>query len=159
MKRILLLLLAGLFSISSYAQTDKTANSSWASMKKEITEQQSFEIEITQVIPRRGKTTHPSNYFLRIQNDSIDSALPYYGRATNIAYGGGEGLNFKAPLKSYEISKIKDKEMTIKLKADSKDDNYEYIITIYANKKVSFDVIGVNRESISFLGTYISLKE
>ena len=122
--------------MNGFAQKGETKEvNEWDTIKKEVIDQKEYKVEINQVIPRRGQTVYTSNFFFIIKNDSIDSALPYYGRATNIAYGGGEGLNFKAPLKSYEVNSSKEKILTVKLKADSRDDNFEYIISIFPNKR------------------------
>ena len=155
MNKYIFLLLAMLGSISSFAQTSEE-NISWEQIKKEVVELKTFHIEINQAIPRRGRSIHSSNHFLSIQNDSLISALPYYGRATNIAYGGGDGLSFQAPLKTYQVDQSKAKELNISFKVSSPDDYYEYQLTIFPNKKVSLQVIGVNRDPISFLGDYVS---
>lgn len=158
MKKYIVFLIATLFCIEGFAQDEKKSKEElWNQIQTEVTENKSFKVEVTQATPFRGRTIHPSSiYSIEVRNDSLYSYLPYYGRATNIAYGGGDGLTFDAKLKSYKIDKVKDNRISLTLKADSSDDYYRYIITIFSNGSVSFDVIGVNRESISFLGDYIS---
>ena len=63
-----------------------------------------YKIDVNRALPARGRSVMlTSPYSVEIRNDSIISHLPYYGRAYSIPYGGGEGLNFKAPLTDYKL--------------------------------------------------------
>lgn len=155
MKKYIFLLVASLFVCKGFAQNIED-DKKWNTILTEVTENKSFKVDVRQVLPRRGKTIHPTSpYSIEVKNDSLISYLPYFGRATTIAYGGGDGLNFTAPIKSYDSKILKKQRVRVTLKADSEDDHYRYIITFYKNGNVSLDVIGINRESISFLGDFV----
>ena len=93
-----------------------------------------YKIDVNRALPARGRSVMlTSPYSVEIRNDSIISHLPYYGRAYSIPYGGGEGLNFKAPLTDYKLDW--DKKGTAKINGSS---------TIFVNMQ--------NRQSINFRG-------
>ena len=154
MKKYILISLLSLIPLSGWAQ--KTEDENWNKIISEVINNKEFRVQINQVTPRRGRTFHPTTpYNVRIQNDSIFSYLPYMGRATSITYGGGEGLNFKAPLRNYEAKLVKNKRISVVLNTKSKDDTYRYSFSIYPNGKTTIDVQGINRESISFMGEIV----
>lgn len=159
MKKYILIGLLTLIPICGWAQKT-TEDDNWDKIISEVTENKAFTVQINQVTPRRGRTFHPNMpYNVRIENDSIFSYLPYMGRATSITYGGGEGLNFKAPLRDYEAKLIKNKRINVVLNTKSKDDTYRYSFTIYPGGKTTIDVQAINRESISFMGEMINIPE
>ena len=85
-------------------------------------------------VPARGRSVMlTSPYSVEIRNDSIISHLPYYGRAYSIPYGGGEGLNFKAPLTDYKLDWDKKGTAKIKFTARSTEDKFDFDIDIFSN--------------------------
>ena len=104
-------------------------------------------------LPARGRSvTLTSPYSVEIRNDSVISYLPYYGRAYSIPYGGGEGLNFKAPLTDYKLEWDKKETAKIKFSARSEEDKFDFIIDVFSNGSSSIFVNMQNRQSISFQG-------
>ena len=93
-----------------------------------------------------------SLYSLEIRNDSVISYLPYYGRAYSIPYGGGNGLNFKAPLKEYNMKLDKKGNSVITFTARNPEDKFDFRVKVYSNGSTSIDVNMQNRQSISFQG-------
>lgn len=89
---------------------------------------------------------------MEIRNDSVISYLPYYGRAYSIPYGGGEGLNFKAPLTDYKLEWDKKETAKIKFSARSEEDRFDFSIDVFSNGSSSIFVNMQNRQSISFQG-------
>lgn len=120
-----------------------------------VIEKAAYKIDVHQVRPRRGGIKPISTYSIEVVNDTLKSAVPYFGRATSIAYGGGDGLHFKAPIKSYKTKELSKGRFKVELKADSPDDHYTYILLFYPNGKVNIDVQGINREFISYQGELI----
>ena len=101
----------------------------------------------------RGRSVQRSSlYSLKIKNDSVFSYLPYYGRAYSVPYGGGKGLDFKAPLKEYSMKLDKKGDAQIEFKARTPEDNFEYNVTVFSNGSASISVTMQNRQSISFQG-------
>ena len=103
-----------------------------------------YKIDVNRALPARGRSVMlTSPYSVEIRNDSIISHLPYYGRAYSIPYGGGEGLNFKAPLTDYKLDW--DKKGTAKIK-------FDFDIDIFSNGSSTIFVNMQNRQSINFQG-------
>ena len=101
----------------------------------------------------RGRSvTLTSPYSVEIRNDSVISYLPYYGRAYSIPYGGGEGLNFKAPLTDYKLEWDKKETAKIKFSARSEEDKFDFSIDVFSNGSSTIFVNMQNRQSISFQG-------
>ena len=112
-----------------------------------------YKINVNRALPARGRSvTLTSPYSVEIRNDSVISYLPYYGRAYSIPYGGGEGLNFKAPLTDYKLEWDKKETAKIKFSARSEEDKFDFSIDVFSNGSSSIFVNMQNRQSISFQG-------
>ena len=135
------------------AQTKRERREVKSKEVKELIEAEQYKIEIHTAYPQQGRAIQLSaNYSVEIRNDSIFSYLPYYGRAYSIPYGGGEGLNFRAPLKEYKMKTDKKGSTRITLTTQSKEDRLEYRITIFPNGSASIDITMQQRQSIRFAG-------
>ena len=112
-----------------------------------------YKIDVNRALPARGRSVMlTSPYSVEIRNDSIISHLPYYGRAYSIPYGGGEGLNFKAPLTDYKLDWDKKGTAKIKFTARSTEDKFDFDIDIFSNGSSTIFVNMQNRQSINFQG-------
>ena len=68
-----------------------------------------YTIDMTHIRPRRVPTRYLNGgYYLHISGDSIYSCLPYVGRAYNVPYGGGDGLDFDGVVQQYRESRSTD---------------------------------------------------
>lgn len=95
---VLFLLVAG----TSGAQTREEKKEALKTYVGEQVNGRTFKLEASMAYPMSGRSiplTTP--YGLQMKKDSVDVYLPYYGRAYQIPYGGGEGLRFKAPVENY----------------------------------------------------------
>lgn len=124
--------------------------------EKEVKEQivsENYKINVSTAYPRRGKSVHlTSPYSLEIRNDSVFSYLPFYGRAYNIPYGGGDGLIFKAPIHEYKMEMNKRGAAKVEFVTRNNEDRFQFSLNIYSNGSTSINVYMQNRESISFSG-------
>lgn len=112
-----------------------------------------YKIDVNRALPARGRSvTLTSPYSVEVRNDSVISYLPYYGRAYSIPYGGGEGLNFKAPITGYKVEWDKKGSAKIKFSARSPEDKFDFNIDVFSNGSSSIFVNTQNRQSISFNG-------
>jgi hypothetical protein len=65
---------------------------------KTALQERNYQIAVNRMYPSRGASkTVSSGYTVEVRNDSLISYLPYFGRAYDVPYGGGNGLNFSAP--------------------------------------------------------------
>ena len=110
---VLFLLVAG----TSGAQTREEKKEALKTYVGEQVHGRTFKLEASMAYPMSGRSiplTTP--YGLQMKKDSVDVYLPYYGRAYQIPYGGGEGLRFKAPVENYS-SKLKQDRYRITFEA------------------------------------------
>ena len=139
------LLLAG---CAATKQTSEQRAAEQAAIAKSVREQvpaASFKIIATEMIPLRAPSkTLTDPYFVKVEDNCLESALPYFGRATNIPYGGGNALDFK--------KEVKPGVYDIKVVASNSEDTYEYNIRLYDNGSASININCRNREAITFLG-------
>ena len=115
-----------------------------------------YTVDVKMMYPRGGRAENvTSNYSLEIKGDTLVSYLPYFGRAYNVPYGGGKGLNFSAPVSSYEMKKEKNGKTYIMMRADNGEDVIDYQLEIFDNGQTTIDVTAREREPISYSGEII----
>lgn len=153
-KQILMLLLALLVGFPTLsAQSKKEKKEQKKEAVKKIIVSENYKIDVQTALPMRGRSIPlTSPYSLEIRNDSVISYLPYFGRAYSIPYGGGDGLNFRTPLKEYSMEMDKKGNAVIKFIARNPEDRFEFRAKVYSNGSASIDVNMQNRQSISFQG-------
>ena len=163
MKHILSIILATLFLMAcatSESASEKARKR--AEMAAKITEgiqTRCFNVNIDKVYPMGQGTIHPSTlYSVSVKDDYINSYLPYFGRAYNIPYGGGSGLNFEGKVLRYQESIGRKGEHYVVLDVESKEDIHQYSFVIFDNGNVKLDVLSKERNPISFSG-YVDLTE
>jgi hypothetical protein len=112
-----------------------------------------YVIAIDRMIPMRGSSKNVSyGYSVEVRNDSLISYLPYFGQAYNVPYGGGKGLNFSAPISSYQEFQKKSDRRSIEIGLTNEEDTYVYMIDVFDNGSASVHVTARQRESISYSG-------
>lgn len=112
-----------------------------------------YVIEVRTANPQRyTQVPLDYGYSLEIAGDTLKSYLPYYGRAYNIPYGGGKGLNFTAPISGYDDRGSRRGVRHIELTAKNDEDTYLYIIDVSDSGYATIDVSSRERERISFNG-------
>ena len=148
-----LLLVAVIGAPTLSAQTKKEKKEMKQKAVRELVLSEKYKIDVDRAIPARGRfVSLTSPYSIEIRNDSVISYLPYYGRAYSIPYGGGEGLNFKAPISDYKIEWDKKGTAKVRFIARSTEDRFSFNIDIFSNGSSSIFVNMQNRQSISFQG-------
>lgn len=143
----------------------------WAQSKQEKKEQREkdvkewidskyFTIEVDRALPLRGRSVHlTSPYSLELRADSVFSYLPYFGRAYNVPYGGGNGMRFEKPMTEYAVTYGKKGKTILLFNTKTDDDKYTFFIEIYPNGSATIQVTPVNRQSISYYGEITGPKE
>ena len=112
-----------------------------------------YKINVDRMYPMKGGSKSVSfGYSVEVRNDSLISYLPYFGRAYNIPYGGGKGLNFSAPISSYQESQQKNGQRVIEIGLSNSEDTYIYTLKVFDNGNSSIDVQPRKRERISYSG-------
>lgn len=126
-----------------------------AKVRTALTER-NYKIGIDHMYPMKGGSKSVSfGYTVEVRNDSLFSYLPYIGRAYQIPYGGGKGLNFSERIGSYQELQKKNGLRHIEIGVKNEEDTYLYTIEVYDNGSSHIDVQARQRERISYSGEMI----
>ena len=96
-----------------------------------------------------------SDYELKVDGDEVDSYLPYVGEAYRLPYGTSKGLNFKGKIRNYNVVQTTNNRYVIEFDVNNDEDIYRYRIDMFTNGKAIIDVIGQDRDAISFDGEMV----
>lgn len=158
MKRVLylsMLIFLAVITWSSCATSEEKA-AQMAELSAHVTRalnNREYQIAIDRMYPMRGSSRHVSfGYSVEVRNDTLISYLPYFGRAYNVPYGGGKGLNFTAPIESYQEYMKKNGLRHIEIGLSNEEDTYLYTIEVFDNGNSSVEVRARQRERISYSG-------
>lgn len=168
--RILLIILS--FTLLQYSYTQESSDKSlskkekrekeFAEMKK-IVEGRSMIFVAKSAHPQGGGrvdlTTNPN--FLKIMVDSAHAALPFFGRAYNVPYGGGNGgIKFNGKMENYVLKTIEKKySFQINFKVKEGNESFDCTLSIFRSGSATLSVTSVNRAFISYQGQVEELKE
>lgn len=159
MKRVIYLsvLFASALILWSSCATSEEKAAQMAELSANVTNalnSRDYKIAIDRMYPMRGSSRHVSyGYSVEVRNDTLISYLPYFGRAYNVPYGGGKGLNFSAPIGSYQEFLKRNGQRHIEIGVTNDEDTYFYTIEVFDNGSSSVDVRARQRERISYSGS------
>ena len=152
--KLILLCLSGMLAMqpaTSQSRSEKKAQTE-RSVREALNAGQ-YKIKVDYMQPMRGSSRAlTSDYSIEIRNDSVFSYLPYFGVAYNVAYGGGKGLIFNAPLTEYKKESLKKGKTRIDFKTGNEEDKYEYSLTIYSDGSANIHIQPMNKQAISYSG-------
>lgn len=117
-------------------------------------ERGALKVRLTMAQPRRFPAKMLDyGYAVELRNDSIFSYLPFYGRAYRADFSQKSPLDFESKIQEKQVGKGRRGAVLLRVKtrAGSVDD-YVYRFSIFENGRVYLDVVGTNREQISFTG-------
>ena len=127
-----------------------------AEMARNVTKalnERNYKISILRMNPMRGSSRSVSyGYSVEVRNDTLFSYLPYFGRAYNVPYGGGKGLNFSHPIENYQEYQKKNGQRHIEIGLTNEEDTYLYTIEVFDNGNSSVEVLSRQRERIFYTG-------
>ena len=127
-----------------------------AEMARNVTKalnERNYKISILRMNPMRGSSRSVSyGYSVEVRNDTLFSYLPYFGRAYNVPYGGGKGLNFSHPIENYQEYQKKNGQRHIEIGLTNEEDTYLYTIEVFDNGNSSVEVWSRQRERIFYTG-------
>ena len=112
-----------------------------------------YRVSVDMMYPRRGKAKNvSSDYGLEVRGDTLVSYLPYFGRAYNVPYGGGKGLNFTETFTEYYSKKLSNGATQVLIKVKNEEDVYNFTLEVFDNGSTSIDLNSRERESINYSG-------
>ena len=165
MKRILITLMAATLLFQGCGVLNESREDRLARLEREAqmvrdgVENGDFKVDIDRMIPLRGGSRHVDNYSVKVKDGHIVSYLPYFGRAWDLPYGGGHGLNFEADIQESEVYREADGSYTVRLLIKTDEDTHVYTFQIFTNGSTSLLVQSKNREPINFNGDFSFEKE
>ncbi len=124
-----------------------------ASLKKMIDSKQ-FLFVAQSAMPMSGRTRQlTSEYGLTSKKDTIESFLPYFGRAYNAPIGStDEGIQFKSYKFDYAVSETKKGGWEISLQPKDVNDSYRLNLSVSKSGYATLLVTSNSRQPISFQG-------
>jgi hypothetical protein len=162
MKHLLILSLFLFSSVLMQAQDKKMSRKERKAAKKAeqiektkaLIEAETWQFSANQMLPSQGKSrTLTTAYSVILKDTTVDSYLPYFGRAYRADYGSTESpMIFKSDISDYSIEDWKKGGWIIKFTAKNKNDIINFIFTIGETGSASLSVNSTNRQNISYYG-------
>ncbi len=124
---------------------------------KALIESGIYNFEAQWVNPMSGQRvslTNSPNY-LKIDKDSANIALPFFGVAHSATIGlnGKGGINFIGKIEKYSVEHDdKKQKITVKFNTLDANENLDFTITVFKNRNTSVFLISSIRNSISYDG-------
>lgn len=151
MKRYLLLMFIIMGTLSGCV-SGKMTTAEIKAMQAKV-EDRHFTVDFDYCQPLRMPSRQlSSEYWVTLSSDTLHSALPYFGQAHNVPYGGGTALNFEEKIKTVSDKTAKGDWKTITVGVSHEGDDLIYSFHIFDNGKVTLDVTSRERDFISFQG-------
>ncbi len=116
-----------------------------------------YKIEVRTALPQGWRSITLSGLdYLKIDGEKVTSDLPYYGRAYNVPYSGGDALAFTSTVEDYSMEDGKKGKVEIKFKTKNFGEQFEYYVVIYPGGSASINVRSTNRQHIRFAGYLVT---
>ncbi|WP_163408232.1 DUF4251 domain-containing protein [Flavobacterium ajazii] len=119
-----------------------------------LIDSKNFVFEAQKAMPQGGRLLNLdyNTYFLKFNEAKTTCDLPFFGRAFNVPYGGGDGgIKFEGVPENIQIEKKK-KSYDVKATVKGKDDVYDLFFSVYIDGGASLSVNSNNRAFISYDG-------
>jgi hypothetical protein len=146
--RSLSILLVGLVAGGTLAaQETNTA------LLKTILNNKQFVFKAQSAWPLQGTVIQlTSGYDMKVLQDSINTYLPYFGRAYSSSYGSEGGINFTSKKFDYKLKEKQKGGWEITIKPVDAKDVTEMSYSVSANGYATLQVICNTRQAISYYG-------
>ncbi|WP_029903740.1 DUF4251 domain-containing protein [Prevotella sp. 10(H)] len=153
MKPLLTIIFAALF-LMGCKSTDSLSKQETIAQITDKIESQNYRFVPTTALPTGGRSVNLSySYSLRVSKDSVDSYLPYFGRAYVAPSPTDEGgIKFVSTDFGYTVTKKKKDMWEIEIKPNDNSKRYQLNLQIGDTGYATLSVRDNNRQSISFYG-------
>jgi len=127
---------------------------------KTLIDAQNWQFNAHQMLPMQGKSkTLTTLYHVVLKNDTVDSYLPFYGRAYHVDYGSTDSpMTFKAKISDYTQKPAKKGGWIIQFSTKNKNDVLQYSFAVSENGTATLNVSSTNRQSISYYGKIVEIE-
>jgi hypothetical protein len=149
--RFIVLMVLALSTATIFAQTRDQKKKAEV---KRLIESRNFVFNPQSVTPLSGNTFQlTSQYFLKVNKDSLDSHLPYFGVAFNARFGNTDSpLTFASTDFNYSIKESRKGGYEIAIRISKPDDPDLILLSVSSGGYATLRVNSMNRQSISFYG-------
>jgi len=146
-----LLTVAAFLSVSACGAANRATEDDEALVQEKLSNKD-YTILIQLMVPSMGPARAVSNYSVQVKGDTLISYLPYFGRAYNLPYGGGKGLDFTAKINTYHDIANAGGGHDIAIGVANEEDVFFYSINVSTSGSAFISVSSRNREKISYTG-------
>jgi hypothetical protein len=120
---------------------------------KTILTNKNFVFKAQSAWPLKGTVVQlTAGYDMKVIQDSINTYLPYFGRAFSASYGGDGGINFISKKFDYKVKEKQKGGWEVSIKPTDTRDVTELTYSISTNGYATLQVISNNRQAISYYG-------
>lgn len=156
---LIVLLILSVLVVSGQEKEKKSRKEKKAEKNAELIEQTKNLVDSKNFVfvprtanPMSGKAiTLTGGYDLTLNNDSVTSYLPYYGRAYSAAYGVENPMRFNLPVSDYTSEKTK-KGYEVRFSVKNANDLINLTFHIMETGSATLQVNSTNRQGISYYG-------
>lgn len=159
LKSIFLFLIIPLFFFQ--CTTTQKGNRIGSTEIKNFVDSSKFIFVAERVNPLRGGSRHlTSRYDVVVKKDTINSNLPFFGRAFQAPFDPTKGgIQFISHDFTYNITSKKEEEWSILIKLKDVNDVQQLIFNIFNNGTATLNVVNTHRDPISFYGYIEKIKK
>lgn len=146
-----------LFACSSSVKTVKLNSDD----VKDMVNSSQFVFVADRVNPLRGRTHNlTSRYTVEVKKDTVNSFLPFFGRATQAPMDPSKGgIQFISTKFSYDVVERKEGQWNVTIKPNDNTSVQQMFFNIFSNGSASLNVTSTYRDPISFSGHIEKIKE
>ena len=137
----------------SNKENDKMDDSSQSGRK--LIESGIYEFKPTMALPMTGTSVSITSgqYFLRIEGDLAESALPFFGEAYRADFSGEGGIVFTVKMKDYKlVNNEKKNRYQISFKISDGKDHYDIFMDAGYDGLSSVRIGSLNKSQMSYYG-------
>jgi hypothetical protein len=146
--RLFLILLIG-FPALQEARAQETNST----ILKSLLNSKSFVFKAQSAWPLQGTVVQlTQGYDMKVLQDSINTYLPYFGRAYTASYTSEGGINFTSKRFDYKLKEKQKGGWEINIKPQDAKDISSLTYSVSVNGYATLQVISNNRQAISYYG-------
>jgi hypothetical protein len=158
-KGIFIVMVAMMMITSCATQQQKAERK--AEMQKAVTEaiaSKKLHIDIKSMNTLRyGVKTVTPDFFLELRGDTLQSYLPYLGRAyQGPMHSPSIGLNFETCVRSISETRPKSNRSRFEIGVKTEEDSYQYVVEVYDTGQANIRVSSQHRDPISYDGEVVT---
>jgi len=160
-------IIALIFTSGFAQQTDKKSQREQNRIEKQkqieaLVNSKEFVFEATYALPQGGKSIYltGSSYTVKFHPDTIESYLPFFGRAYSVDYGGEGGIKFIGKPTEFNVETRKaEKGYDINATIKAPKDYYKLHLSVSPGGTATLIVDSNQRSSISYQGDIAKFEE